>query len=120
MSGARMAGSLPPSSKTTGRVVAARADITACPVDGPPVNETMSTPRWATSAAPRPAPGPFTTLSTPGGSSPAIAAAASSTAPGHVGGAFTTTVSPASSAGRTLLPMTETGQLNGRIAATTP
>ncbi len=40
--------------------------------------------------------------------------------PGQVGGAFTTTAFPAKSAGRTLLAMTETGQLKGRIAATTP
>ena len=49
-----------------------------------------------------------------------MAAATRSTVPGQVGGALTTTVSPASSAGSTLLPMTETGQLKGRMAATTP
>ena len=49
-----------------------------------------------------------------------MAAATSSTVPGHEGGALTTTVSPASRAGRTLLAMTDTGQLKGRIAATTP
>ena len=49
-----------------------------------------------------------------------MAAATSSTVPGHVGGALTTTVSPASSAGSTLLAITETGQLKGRMAATTP
>ena len=119
-SGARMAASLPPSSSTTGRVVAAAAAMTACPVPTPPVNDTMSTPGWPTSAAPRAASGPFTTLSTPGGSTAAMAAATSSTVPGHVGGALTTTVSPASSAGSTLLAMTETGQLKGRMAATTP
>ena len=115
-----MAASLPPSSSTTGRVVAAAAAMTACPVPTPPVNDTMSTPGWPTSAAPRAASGPFTTLSTPGGSTAAMAAATSSTVPGHDGGALTTTVSPASSAGSTLLAMTETGQLKGRMAATTP
>ena len=94
--------------------------MTAWPVPTPPVKETMSTPGWPTSAAPSAASGPFTTLRTPGGSTSAMAAATSSTVPGQVGGALTTTVSPASSAGSTLLPMTETGQLKGRIAATTP
>ena len=66
-SGARMAASLPPSSSTTGRVVAAAAAMTAWPVPTPPVKDTMSTSGWPTSAAPRAASGPFTTLRTPGG-----------------------------------------------------
>ena len=115
-----MAASFPPSSSTTGRVVAAAAAMTAWPVPTPPVKETMSTSGWPTSAAPSAASGPFTTLRTPGGSTSAMAAATSSTVPGHEGGALTTTVSPASRAGSTLLAMTETGQLKGRIAATTP
>ena len=119
-SGARMAASFPPSSSTTGRVVAAAAAMTAWPVPTPPVKETMSTSGCPTSAAPSAASGPFTTLRTPDGSTSAMAAATSSTVPGHVGGALTTTVSPASRAGSTLLAMTETGQLKGRIAATTP
>src|ERR1700689_5778138 len=118
-SGATMAASLPPSSSTTGLVVAAAAAMTAWPVPTPPVKDTMSTPVWPTSAAPSATEGPFTTLRTPGGSTAAIAAATSSTVPGQEGGALTTTVSPASSAGSTLLPMTDTGQLNGRMAATT-
>ena len=120
MSGPRMAGSLPPSSSTTGRVVAAAAAMTACPVPTPPVNETMSTSGWATSAAPSAAVGPLTTLRTPGGSASAMAAATSSTVPGQVGGALTTTLLPANSAGRALLAMTDTGQLKGKMAATTP
>src|SRR6202023_2661538 len=102
--------SFPPSSSTTGRVVEAAAAMTACPVATPPVNDTMSTPGWATSAAPSAASGPLTTFSTPGGNVRAMAAATSRTAPGHVGGAFTTTVLPARSAGRILLAMTDTGQ----------
>ena len=115
-----MAASLPPSSSTTGLVVAAAAAMTAWPVPTPPVKETMSTPGWPTNAAPSRAAGPFTTLRTPGGSTSAMAAATSSTVPGHDGGALTTTVSPASRAGSTLLPMTDTGQLKGSTAATTP
>ena len=110
-----MAASLPPSSSTTGRVVAAAAAMTAWPVPTPPVKDTMSTSGWPTSAAPSAASGPFTTFRTPGGSASAMAAATSSTVPGQVGGALTTTVSPASSAGSTLLAITETGQLKGRI-----
>ncbi len=94
--------------------------MTAWPVRTPPVKETMSTPGWPTSAAPSAASGPLTTLRTPGGRISAIAAATSKTVAGHVGGALTTTVSPARRAGRILLAMTETGQLKGRIAATTP
>src|SRR5580692_3130472 len=112
-SGARMAASLPPSSSTTGLVVVAAAAMTAWPVPTPPVKETMSTSGWPTNAAPSAADGPFTTFRTPGGSISAIAAATSSTVPGQEGGALTTTESPASSAGSTLLPMTDTGQLKG-------
>ncbi len=63
-----MAASFPPSSSTTGRVEAAAAAMTAWPVPTPPVNETMSTSGWPTSAAPRAASGPFTTFRTPAGS----------------------------------------------------
>ena len=119
-SGARMAASFPPSSSTTGRVVAAAVAMTAWPVPTPPVKETMSTSGWPTNAAPSAASGPFTTLRTPGGSISAMAAATRSTVPGQDGGALTTTVSPASNAGSTLLPMTDTGQLKGSTAATTP
>ena len=41
--------------------------MTARPVGTPPVNETMSTPRWATSASPKLGPGPLTAFTTPGG-----------------------------------------------------
>ena len=115
-----MAGSLPPSSSTTGRVVRAAVAITACPVPTPPVKDTMSTSGWPTSAAPRAASGPLTTLRTPGGNISAMAAATSSTVAGQVGGALTTTALPASKAGNALLAITDTGQLKGRIAATTP
>src|SRR5580692_9612400 len=119
-SGARMAASLPPSSSTTGRVVRAAVAITACPVLTPPVKDTMSTPGWPTSAAPRAASGPLTTLRMPGGNASAIAAATSNTVAGQVGGALTTTALPARRAGSALLAITDTGQLNGRMAATTP
>ena len=42
--------------------------MTACPVATPPVKDTMSTPGWATRAAPSAASGPLTTFSTPDGS----------------------------------------------------
>ena len=115
-----MAASFPPSSSTTGRVVPAADPITACPVGTPPVNETMSTSGWPAKAAPKAASGPLITFSTPGGSTSAMAAATRRTVPGQVGGALTTTALPVSSAGRTLLAITETGQLNGRMAPTTP
>jgi hypothetical protein len=94
--------------------------MTARPVGTPPVNETMSTPGWATRAWPSSGPGPFTAFTTPGGRASARAAATARTAPGQVGGAFTTTVFPVSRAGNSLLPITDTGQLNGRTQATTP
>ena len=119
-SGASTAASFPPSSNTTGRVVPAAVAMTACPVGTPPVKETMSTSGWATRAAPSSAWGPLTTLSTPGGRASAMAAATSSTVPGQVGGALTTMVLPVRSAGKTLLAITETGQLKGRMAPTTP
>jgi hypothetical protein len=115
-----MAASLPPSSSTTGRTALDAAAITARPVGTPPVNDTMSTPGCDTSIAPSSGPGPLTAFTTPGGKASANAAATARTAPGQVGGAFTTTVLPASKAGSTLLPSTDTGQLNGNSAATTP
>ena len=120
VSGAMMAASLPPSSSTTGRTAPDAAAITARPVGTPPVNDTMSTPGCDTSISPSSGPGPLTAFTTPGGKASASAAATASTAPGHVGGAFTTTVLPARRAGSTLLPSTDTGQLNGSNAATTP
>src|ERR1700681_1195009 len=119
-SGATMAGSLPPSSSTTGRTAPEAAAITARPVGTAPVNETMETPGCDTSISPSSGPGPLTAFTTPGGNASASAAATASTAPGQVGGAFPTTVFPARSAGSTLLPRTDTGQLNGSSAATTP
>ena len=113
-SGARMAASLPPSSSTTGLVVAAAAAITAWPVPTPPVKETMSTPGWPTSAAPRAAVGPFTTLRTPGGSTSAMAAATRSTVPGHEGGALTTTVSPGQQCGQHFVAHDGDGPVEGQ------
>ena len=94
--------------------------MTARPVGTPPVNETMSTPGWATRASPSSGPGPLTALTTPGGSASAMAAATASTAPGQVGGAFTTTVFPASSAGSSLVAEDRHGPVEGQDAATTP
>src|SRR5205807_10628973 len=84
------------------------------------VSETMSTPACETSASPSSGPGPLTVLSTPSGSAPDSAAATVSTVAGQVGGVLTTTGLPASSAGTALLSITATGQLKGRMAATTP
>src|SRR5271169_4334068 len=119
-SGATMAASLPPSSRTTGRTAFDAAAMTARPVGTPPVNDTMSTPGCDTSIPPISGPGPLSAFTTPGGRASASAAATAKTAPGQVGGALITTVFPARRAGKTLLPSTDTGQLNGSSAATTP
>ncbi|SPY09599.1 Uncharacterised protein [Neisseria gonorrhoeae] len=61
-----MAGALPPSSSETLVMLAEAASITWRPASTEPVRLTISTCGWADKALPISAPGPSTTLNTPG------------------------------------------------------
>ena len=75
-----MLADFPPSSNVSGVSVSAAAAITRRAVAQPPVNDTLSTPGWRTSASPAAAP-PTTTFSTPGGSPASSASSANRSAP---------------------------------------
>jgi hypothetical protein len=93
---------LPPSSSATRFTVSAAARDTSRPAAVDPVNDTMSTPGCAASAAPTTGPVPTTTLNTPGGRpASSNASASSSAADGATSLGLRTTVQPASSAGAT-------------------
>src|SRR4051794_41785877 len=119
-SGNTMLADLPPSSNVSGVSDSAAAAITSRAVAQPPVNDTLSTPGWRTSASPAAAP-PTTTFSTPGANPPSSASSANRSAPnGATPGGFTTTVLPAASAGTALWPTPIIGPVPGTIAPLTP
>src|ERR1700759_2571152 len=120
MSGAMIAGSLPPSSNSPGVTRGAAPASTARPVATPPVNEMTSTPGWVISACASSLPGPASTLTTPGGSAAANAAPNCRAASGQAGGTLTTAVVPAVSADDSLVMVSASGQLNGSTSAATP
>ena len=94
-----MFGDLPPSSTDTLVMESAAERRTSRPTADDPVNDTLSTPGFATSAAPARAP-PVTTCSTPSGS-PASASRAGSRSEvrGVCSAGLSTTQQPAASAG---------------------
>ena len=114
-------GSEPPSSSVTRLVPAAASAVTRSPVGVEPVNATLRTRGWVTSASPASGPVPVTTLRTPGGS-PASAriSASRSVVNGVESAGLATTVLPHSSAGPSLLHSSVVGKFHGTIAATTP
>src|SRR5260370_8247034 len=63
----KMLGDLPPSSRVTRLSVSAALLTINFPTTALPVNAILSTPGWATSAAPAVSPNPLTMLITPGG-----------------------------------------------------
>ena len=100
--------------------VSAAAAITSRAVAVPPVNDTLSTPGWRTSASPATAP-PGTTFTTPGGRPASRASSAKAMAPnGAISGGLATTVLPAASAGPHFWPMPIRGPFHGTMAPTTP
>jgi hypothetical protein len=85
--------------------LAAAAAITERPTADDPVNETMSTSGWFTSACPASGPLPVTTLTTPSGMPASLAASASSSAVSGVSSlGLSTIVLPAATAGRIFQP----------------
>ena len=96
----------------------AAARSTARPVLVAPVNVIRSTIGFAVSAGP--AAGPVTAFTTPGGRTLLTNSTSRSTASGACSPGLITTVLPAAMAGAVFLLKCNGGQLNGRIAATTP
>ena len=115
-----MAADLPPSSRLTRLRSAPHACATRRPAAVEPVNDTLSTPGWATRCAPS-SPSPGSTLTTPGGSPISSSMSASSSASsGDSGAGLSTTQQPASRAGTSLVAIRNWGMFHGTIAATTP
>ncbi len=115
-----MLGDLPPSSSETLARWSAASFITLVPVSVEPVNATLSTPSWRTSARPVSAP-PVTTLNTPGGNpASSISRANSSVDAGVCSAGLTTTVQPAASAVASLKVSSSSGEFHGTTIATTP
>ena len=92
----------------------------ARPTSVEPVNATLSTPGWATSAAPA-ASSPVMMLTTPGGSSASRSTSASSKAvSGVVGAGLRTAVFPQASAGASFQAAISKGKFHGITWAATP
>ena len=88
----------------------AASRITSLPERVDPVNDTLSTPGWATRYAPVVGPSPGTTLTTPGGIPTSTASSAiRSAVRGVAGSGLRTTVHPAASAGESFQPAIITG-----------
>src|ERR671929_1476111 len=93
----------------------------ALPVVVSPVNETMSTPGWATSGAPAVSPKPWTTLNTPGGrpTSSRISASLEAVSGDHSAG-LSTHVLPAARQGAIFQVDSMSGEFHGVMSAATP
>ena len=111
---------LPPSSSVDAASrPAARAAI-CLPVASLPVNATLATPGWSTSAEPA-SPSPVTTLITPGGKPTCSARrTVSMTLALACSEGFTITVLPAASAGASVYIVSSTGEFQGMMIPTTP
>src|SRR4029453_5653491 len=93
----------------------------ALPVVVSPVNETMSTPGWATSGAPAVSPKPCTTLNTPGGRSTSsrISASLDAVSGDHSAG-LSTQVFPAARHGAIFHVASISGGVHGGVSPPTP
>src|SRR5271163_1887683 len=96
----KMLGDFPPSSRVTRFSVSAALLTISLPTAALPVKAILSTPGWATSAAPVVSPGPLTIFTTPGGTPHSSNQLATSIAVSGVCSAgFSTQVQPAANAG---------------------
>ncbi len=99
----------------------AAACITSRPTAVEPVNDTLRTSGWRTSARPATVPFPGSTLSTPGGSPQASASSPSARAVSGVSSAgLSTTVFAIASAGATFQLVMSSGKFHGVTSAQTP
>src|ERR1700724_269828 len=112
---------LPPSSRETRLTSPAAARITSLPTGVEPVKATFRTSGCRASADPASAPGPGTTLSTPGGTPAAAASSARRRAVSGVADAgLTTTELPSARAGATFQVVIANGKFQGTIRPQTP
>ncbi len=107
-SSSTIAASLPPSSRVNRLRSGAAAAATALPVGTDPVKLIFATAGWEVIQAPSSSP-PLTTLTTPGGSTPARTAPRARVDSGVNGDGLSTTVLPASSAGPSFHPASSSG-----------
>ncbi len=115
-----MLAALPPSSSVTDLLVPATVRAMALPTSVEPVNATLSTSWWATSACPVP-PAPVMMLTTPGGRSACWQISAKSSAvSGVVSAGLSTTVLPQASAGAIFHASMSSGKFQGMIWPATP
>ena len=115
-----MKGDFPPSSRVSDLPDPAVCARMSLPTSEEPVNAILSTPLWATKAAPV-APSPVTMLSTPAGKPASDAISAKSKAVSEVNSAgFRTTVLPSAKAGAIFQASIKSGKFQGMIWPTTP
>ena len=115
-----MLAALPPSSSVIALSVPAMARWIFLPISVEPVNATLATSLWVTSAMPI-SPGPGTMLTTPGGRSAWRQTSANRRAlSGVVEAGLRTTVLPAASAGAIFQASISSGKFHGMIWAATP
>src|SRR3569623_1863523 len=112
---------LPPNSSETCLKLLAAPFMMPRPTPGEPVNVTLSTSGWLTSASPTTRPEPATMLSTPAGTTASRASSAIRSAESEVSSTgFITTVQPQASAGASFHIPIIIGKFHGTMAATTP
>ena len=115
-----MLGDLPPSSRVTRLSARPAFEPISRPTAVEPVNATLSTPGWSTTAAPV-SPSPVTTLSTPAGMPASSASSPMRRAVSGVCSAgLSTTVHPAARAGATFHAAISRGKFHGMIWPHTP
>ncbi len=115
-----MFGLLPPSSSVTRFSARPHLAPISRPTTVEPVNATLSTPGWSTSAAPV-SPAPVSTFSVPSGKPASSASSPSRSAVSGVCSAgLRTTGQPAASAGATFQIAISSGKFQGTIWAQTP
>jgi hypothetical protein len=115
-----MFAALPPSSRVSALLVPATPFAIFLPISVEPVNATLSTSGFSTSAIPT-SPGPGTMFTTPGGRSAWRQTSAKSSAlSGVVEAGLRTTVLPAARAGATFHASINNGKFHGMIWPATP
>src|SRR5580692_9656037 len=120
-SGSTITGDLPPSSSDTRLRVSVADLLMILPTAVDPVNATLSTPGWATSAAPVVSPLPVRMLTTPGGKPASVISSPSRNADSGVCSAgFSMQVQPEANAGPSFHAAMTSGKFHGMICATTP
>ena len=116
-----MLGDLPPNSSEIRVKFRAASSMIRRPTSVEPVNDTLRTSGWVTSASPKVPPGPVITCRTPAGSPAAWASSPNfSAVSGEMEAGFSNTAFPAASAGATFQQAMAKGKFHGTMAEMTP